>query len=95
MLNVQSNPGPERLRDCGRRVEDNAFHLGIEPGKPITAMRFRFIEEKTPNVQPPTPKIQPSELSVERLSASLPKLFHDDRRIPCDDSVRFNAFSHH
>jgi len=34
--------------------------------KPITTMRLRFIEEKTSNVQRPTPSIQPSELKIER-----------------------------
>jgi hypothetical protein len=34
--------------------------------KPITTMRLRFIEEKTPNAQRRKPNAQPSELSVER-----------------------------
>jgi hypothetical protein len=39
--------------------------MGIEPMKPMTTIRLRFMRKKTLNAQHPTPNVQSSELSVD------------------------------
>src|SRR5712664_2364135 len=69
--------------------------------KPITTIRFDFIEATTSNAQHPTPNSQLSALSVERRALSVERLrrslefLNSNRRVPRHDCVRWNAFRYH
>src|SRR4029077_1498990 len=66
--------------------------IGIEPIKPMTTMRLRFIRKKTPNAQRRTSNIERREFGVGRWNDSRLEFLDDYGRISCDDGIPFYAF---
>src|ERR1051326_5384444 len=76
--------------------------IGIDPMKPMTTMRLRFITQTTHEARRPTSKVQLSALSVERRTLtvegrrkSFAKALHDPRRISGNDGIWFDILRRH
>src|SRR5207244_9590921 len=73
--------------------------IGIEPMKPITTMRLRFMKQKTSNPEHRTPNLEGrkfgvgrSALGVRRSNASRLESLDDNRRVSRHDHIWRNAF---
>src|SRR5947208_9257764 len=76
--------------------------IGIEPIKPMTTIRLRFMSKRTPNAERRMPNVERRKFGIGHWALALGhwnesqlEFLNDNGWIPGDHRIRFDTFRHH